>query len=213
MAITKIERISNYSKDELFELALEQITAFAELNKIVLPYVNLAEASRLIDDISYGCCRYIAFNNTIEICLPRCANTGNGGRLMSSPGSKIDRTPFGVISHEMGHCVHAKVVGERFSYDDLKPMRRLFVSPRERISGYEPNYREGFAESMRLFINNPDLLKSACPERYSFIADKVGLKPIYDIYWETMLAERGTHPKIIVAVTNWVAKQKNKVYI
>lgn len=53
------------------------------------------------------------------------------------------------------------------------------VLPKEKqITSYEPDYHERFAESIKLFITNPDLLKQYDPKRYDVIVNKLNLKPI-----------------------------------
>lgn len=57
---------------------------------------------------------------------------------------------------------------------------------RERVSSYEPSVWEAVAESMRLFILNPDLLGVIAPERCEHIL-KRRLKPLVTEHWADVL--------------------------
>jgi hypothetical protein len=119
-----------------------------------------------------------------------------GYRNWSYPGWKTDRTAVGVVAHELGHYVEHQFQKEgRLIYGKHGELwREVIVKNRKRISGYEPVPSEAWAETMRLFILNPDLLRHAIPARYEFIR-AVGLKPSerrnwYEVipnqrYWET----------------------------
>jgi hypothetical protein len=206
--IMRITNLSKANKTELLEEGLLQIMEFAKVNSLPAPTVNMVD-EEVADDISFRCGCYIVSSNQILICIKRCANIGTGtGFSQSSPASKIDRTPFGVLAHEMGHHVHSLFLTSKYFKDKhlmASSLKHTFMNTKkEKISGYEPNYRESFAESMRLFISNPDLLKRACPIRYGFIYDQLQLKPLYNELWENMLVKRGTSLKIRRKVTNWV---------
>lgn len=101
-------------------------------------------------------------------------------RSWSWPGWKTDRTAMGVVAHEVGH--HIATVFTR--QGRLKQREHgdvwfsLLKECKKKVSGYEPVPEEAWAESMRLFILNPDLLRQAIPQRYSFITDKVGLNAL-----------------------------------
>ena len=94
-------------------------------------------------------------------------------RNWSWPGWKTDRTCVGVCAHETGHLlVHALTLNMRAWGEELKRQ------PKKPISGYAPTAEEQFAETTRLFITNPDLLRKAVPWRYEWLTEVSGLKPV-----------------------------------
>lgn len=105
-----------------------------------------------------------------------------GNRRYSWPGYKVDRTAAGVVAHECGHHVWARL------YTSLKQIKFGVVinqwvqliqhSGKKKVSGYEPTPPEAFAETMRLFILNPDLLHRAIPARYYWLIEELNLAPV-----------------------------------
>lgn len=104
-----------------------------------------------------------------------------GNRRYSWPGWKTDRTACGVVAHEMGHhlenhiaCGDSKTI-KRFG----EQWRQLIQnSGKKPVSGYEPVPSEAFAETLRLFILNPDLLMRAIPMRYQWLIEELNLAPL-----------------------------------
>lgn len=101
-------------------------------------------------------CGYYA-GNTVHVAPALCAVPGRG---YSWPGAACDRTPFAVYAHELGHHV------SRVLRPDVVAMRR--AGPR--ITGYEPNAEESFAETFRLFVTNPTLLLAGRPGRFELMS-------------------------------------------
>jgi hypothetical protein len=99
-------------------------------------------------------------------------------RSWSWPGWKTDRTAVGVVAHEVGHYV-SELVSKQYTSEEraVKRAEWLDAVKGKKVSGYEPVPDEAAAESLRLFILNPDLLRKAIPARYNFIC-KLGLKPL-----------------------------------
>ena len=78
------------------------------------------------------------------------------------------------MCHEFGHYLHHILTNCKL------------VLPRERkITSYEPNNNERFAETIKLFMLNPDLLKQYDPQRYDVIVNVLKLKPIIYTDWKT----------------------------
>lgn len=132
----------------------------------------------------------------VTINLPRCRlPTRVPGYAWSFPGYKADLTPIGVVTHEFGHHVDAWL-----KYPHLPGWRS--EAP---VSGYEPNRGEAFAEALRLFCTNPDLLRVGRPVRWGFFAERAGeigeLAP-----WEDVLRLRGAHERFISAARNWIRR-------
>ena len=107
------------------------------------------------------------------------------GRAWSFPGHKSDRTAAGVVCHETGH--HA--------YFNCKLPRgwREVVAATRPITSYEPSAGEAYAESLRLFILNPDLLRLGRPERYKYITEYHGLRPVVTLEWRAVLEHAPEH--------------------
>jgi hypothetical protein len=62
---------------------------------------------------------------------------------------------------------------------------------------------ERFAETMKVFLTNPDLLKHYNPERYNYLTVKLKLKPVYTSDWKTQLELYGPiNEKYIKACEN-----------
>jgi hypothetical protein len=159
-------------------------------------------------------------NNHIFVNLPRCAKPVPNpfANRRSYPGNKTDRTPTGVVAHETGHHVEAALVGRRW------PRVQVWMNPKilgltgehgekwrqvikksKAISGYEPVPSESWAETMRLFILNPDLLRLAVPERYAFITKDAGLRPLVQDDFRSVLNQ---HPVYIANAESWISKTK-----
>lgn len=119
--------------------------------------------------------------------------------MRSYPGSKVDRTAMGVVAHETGHHVQYLLTAARkFNRYDWHDICK---STKKEVSSYHPNDHERFAETMRVFILNPDLLLHAMPERYKFLRDDLGLVPSEPRRWEVILP-KSYHKD----ARSWIAK-------
>lgn len=134
----------------------------------------------------------------IQLWPKACAGIGLAGMAWSFPAYKIDRSPSGVLAHEYGHAVDWFMC-----YPSSKRQWRSDKIISERVSSYEPNSSERFAESMRLFITNPDLLRRACPHRFEFLTER-GLVPPSKLSWEETLVRFGAPDRQIRAAQNWI---------
>jgi len=92
----------------------------------------------------------------------------------SWPAFKTDRTAVGVPCHETGHHIQFHLMKERI-WD--RRWNTLYANT-PKITSYEPVASEAFAETMRLYILNPQLLAMYSPLRYAFIKDNLGLSAI-----------------------------------
>lgn len=99
---------------------------------------------------------------TIYVTPRSCSSLGRSGACWSWPGYIIDRTPYGVYAHELGHHVDAR---RRWS---LSRRLRKFTGELP-ISGYCPDDQEWFAEIFRLYMTNPDLLQRIRPYTYDYL--------------------------------------------
>lgn len=130
------------------------------------------------------------------------------GRTWSYPGYKTDRTAMGVVCHEGGHYVQDMLRHSegRLSWNAQldKEWRELLSSCRKRVTSYEPIPDEAFAETMRLFILNPEMLRLGIPQRYGFIS-KLGLVPSEMRPYQEVLDGNAYY---IQAAEKWFARKK-----
>lgn len=121
------------------------------------------------------------------ICVSRCAGIGYAGMQWSYPGYTVDRTPYGVIQHELGH--HAdRLLGKRKGpyYSEFSSWMRKLVDEAQ-ITKYCPNDAEWFAEMFRMFVTNPDLLRLLRPRTHAAMLDF--FKPVFADTWRERLAD------------------------
>ena len=124
-------------------------------------------------------------NGRIFICLPRCASPGLAFSARSWPGYVIDRTPYGVVCHELGHHVDWHMSEKRGAYfGDFSKLLRA-KSTEASITSYAPNDAEWFAEIFRLFVTNPRLLFMLRPEAFKALSAK--FTPIEERSWKQVL--------------------------
>jgi hypothetical protein len=126
------------------------------------------------------------------------------GFAWSYPGYKADRTIAGVIVHELGHHiwdvrVERGILGHMFQLD-----WDLTIADEARVSSYEPVPEEAFAESIKLYGLNPDLLRVGRPERFYALHDHLELPEPHRTPWRDVLVN--AHPKLIAAAEKWIAK-------
>lgn len=125
------------------------------------------------------------------------------GFAWSFTGYKSDMTAPGILSHEIGHHIHNRLIDLRDNTSFLKAIKKI-RNNESPVSGYEPNSYETFAEMIRLFILNPDLLRLGRPIRWAFLTQALNFKPLHDVPWREILVH--AHPKIIVSAEKWILK-------
>lgn len=157
-------------KRQLFHLGDLHISLWCELNDVAPPTIVESEEPR-----AYGTCAYYR-DDVIYISINACAAPGRAGRAWSWPGYVVDRTPYGVLAHELGHHVDYEhgAAGGFLSH----VWRPLDMKP---LTSYAPNDNEWFAELFRLFVTNPDLLRRVRPN-------------IADLFFEQWVARAETRP-------------------
>lgn len=163
-------------KEELWNRGLEMLHRFCRRNKLRIPPVLASLPAHRFYIGACGCYRY----GRIHVDAALCAFPSNAraGPAWSWPGWMVDRTPYGVFAHELGHhvdlgCLH---IG--------KEIRR--ASQEEKLTNYCPNTDEWFAEMCRLFITNPDLMRGVRPLTYAALI-RTGLKPTERRGWFDVL--------------------------
>lgn len=202
------------TKQELFNMGVELSRKFLSVNDLYVPtYVTYEEVfatypqnsweRRCLERMQrgpgqgYGTGYYNW--NTCFVNLKKAAHPvmRPGCSSWSFPCYKIDREPCGVVAHETGHHVD-KVLG----YPARGTTWARVVKHSQAITSYEPNLDESWAETLRLFILNPDLLRQASTPRYKFVTS--GLKPSETRDFRAVL----DHPTYIAQAERWIAKQK-----
>lgn len=182
------------NRHELFGAGVAHITKWCELNRVELPRI-VTRSGRP----DFGVCAFYR-DGQIDIWVDSCAGLGLAGRSWSWPGYVVDRTPYGVLAHELGHHVE-KAHGPRGGYRS-HVWRPLDATP---LTGYCPNDNEWFAELFRLFVTNPDLFDRLRPKVADlFGADWPGLAETRP--WQDVLAGSARHIK---ATINRLAKVKS----
>jgi hypothetical protein len=148
----------NPEKARLTESGKDLVESFCELNGLRTPGFDVREPQGWF----VSACGYYR-PETIHICPTRCAAIGVAGMAWSYPGYVIDRTPHGVMAHELGHHVDYCVSTVKGSYGgDFSSMIRE-RSGEPKLTNYCPNDWEWFAEMFRLFVTNSDLLRCVRP--------------------------------------------------
>lgn len=182
------------TKDNLISEALDILNKFCEINNIPMPKVSLIE-----DKTKRYCGYYEHYSSNIVVFTNKCATPAiNPGFKWSYPHYFVDKTILGVTCHEFGHYVH-----EYLGHPNMGKLGN-------KITGYEPNMFERFAESIKLFLTNPDLLKQYNPKRYDFLTNKLKLKPVYTTDWKTQLNYYGdVNKKYTTACENRINSSKH----
>jgi hypothetical protein len=178
-------------KHRLFERGCAHIAAWCAANGETCPEVKTYEGRP-----QFGTCAYYR-DSVIHIWVDSCAAVGLVGRQWSYPGYVVDRTPYGVLAHELGHHVD-KQHGARGGFRS-HVWRCLDAEP---MTGYCPNDNEWFAEIFRLFVTNPDLMLRLRPKVADLFVGDWGT-PVERRAWKTILAES---PRHIVAAENKLVK-------
>jgi len=176
-------------KRALFVAGKEHIARWCAANGVVCPSVVECE-----DPENFGTCAYYR-DSVIYISVRKCAGYGRAGRQWSWPGYVVDRTPYGVLAHELGHHVDRQHGAAGGVMSHL--WRPLDAAP---LTSYCPNDNEWFAELFRLFVTNPDLFKRVRPK----IAD------LFFAEWPAIVEMRAwpelLPPRHIGAATNRIAR-------
>lgn len=198
---------NNYDKKAAYDEAVKYCNRFLKINKIPKPARYLTSAPWFKPRVQryYGWYQFSTKDIFVNVKLSR-PPVKTPGYSWSYTGCKADLTAPGILAHEVGHHV-------QITYEDALPIRerKIFrqllkkISKKEsKVSSYEPNIDEMFAEASRLFILNPDLLKNARPVRYALMTEVMGLKPLHNVPWREVL--QNAHPRLIQSIEKWMNK-------
>lgn len=203
----------NITKQELFDLGVTLSTKFLIVNKLFLPQYFTYEQVFAGDpnEFTYKILRRLESgphqgygtgyytNNRVFVNLKKAAHLVKKPMCTSwsFPAYKIDREPCGVVAHETGHHVDK-------CYGDISQGSTWanIVKNSKAITSYEPNLAESMAETLRLFILNPDLLERGSTPRFDFLISG-GLKPSETRDFRQVL----DHPDYIAQAEKWIAKR------
>jgi hypothetical protein len=169
------------TKQSLFDRGHDLIMRFCDRNGLTLPSVVRVPKA----DWHVNACAYYR-PVEIKICLERCAAIGVAGMAWSFPGHSVDRTPYGVLAHELGHHVDMQRSTRRDRYRGDFSVGMRAATGEEPLTSYCPDDGEWFAEMFRLFVTNPDLLGELRPRTYRALADQ--FKPVFLDTWRERLA-------------------------
>lgn len=195
MILRYLENPHSLSKQELYSDGLLLVKTFLRKNNFYRTPVF--EVKNEMKD--YGLCHEVGLIQ-VNLTLAKYPMK-NPGYSWSYPGYKSDLTPIGILSHETGHWVQHQL-GKRFQEQRARWYYVLKIE--QPVSGYEPSPTEAFAEAMKLFISNPDLLRVGRPIRYKFI-ESLGLKGVFKGDWRSVL--KHAHSRLVDAAVTWVDKK------
>lgn len=160
-------------KQELLDRGKELMERFCRVNKIRPPDLKP-------EKIQFRSCAYYR-PQYIKIDVLKCAFPGTAGQAWSWPGYSVDRTPYGVVQHELGHHVDWLLSEQKGSYFG-NYSRDLRAKTKELpITSYALNDAEWFAEIFRLYVTNPGLLAALRPATHAELRAK--LKPVVTADW------------------------------
>lgn len=184
------------TKEALLQQGQDVTAAFCELNALAVPRVVLADTKSW----PFGVCAYYRSNVT-TIAVARCAAIGFAGMQWSYPGHSVDRTPYGVLQHELGHHVDVLSSTKRGRYFGDFSIAVRGRSGEAPLTSYCPNDAEWFAEMFRLFVTNPDLLARLRPRTHADLMEH--FKPVFADTWRERLA--GAPDRTILSIERKLA--------
>lgn len=170
------------TKTDLLERGRQVMVEFCTVNNLPAPAIYPVDLNHWNVDP----CAYYR-NNTTHICVARCAAIGMAGRQWSFPGYTVDRTPYGVVQHELGHHVDVLRGSKPGSYWSEFSASVRGSAGEKQITSYCPNDAEWFAEMFRVFVSNPDLLRIIRPRTYRELS--ACFKPVFEDTWRERLRD------------------------
>lgn len=173
---------SSRTKTQLYEAGVDHIKVFCDLNSFPMPVMRPAK----LENWRFDACAFYR-PQYIAICIPKCATIGTAAQAWSYPGYVIDRTPFGVVAHELGHHADYMMGSKKGDYWSDYGANIRNRSGEDKITNYCPNDAEWFAEIFRLFVTNPDLLQRIRPRAFGMIAKD--FRPLECGHWTGVLKD------------------------
>jgi hypothetical protein len=172
------------TKADLFQAGSDLLGEFCLRNALPPPALHRVEPGEWRFG---GTCAFWR-RSSIWICIEKTAHPGTAGRQWSWPGYAVDRTPYGVLAHELGHHVDWLRSTQRGAYYGDFSIGLRQRTREEKLTNYCPNDAEWFAEIFRLFVTNPDFLSRLRPKTYRALRD-ADLQPVVAATWKEVLAD------------------------
>lgn len=169
-------------KQQIFDEGASLIHKFCELNQMPTPKIEVVAKPKLWP---FKVCAYYRANH-IFIRLEKCAAIGTTGACWSYPGYTVDKTPCGVLAHELGHHFDRLLSTKKGAYFGDYGLNMMRETGEAKLTNYCPNHAEWFAEMFRLFVTNPDLLKLIRPKSFERISAR--FKPVETRAWDVVLS-------------------------
>ena len=181
------------TKEELAKIGEDYIYKFCDKNNIKPPKIRYYQKQE------YNASGFYEWGSgVINVCLENCSKEyDKPGYGWSHRYYFLDKEPCGTLCHEFGHYLDDYIYGG-FCYV-TKPIK---------VSSYEPDILERFAETTSLFILHPDLLKNYNYSRYNIFINVYKLKPIFDCTWQELYKLKNMDIKYFKATEN---RLKNKL--
>jgi hypothetical protein len=203
------------SKQRLFVAGKELACRFCVENGLMLPIIYQTTK----DDWNVGACAYYRPDTErnrkwtkpgIHVCVDLCANKTceYQVRNWNWPGNTTDRTPYGVVAHELGHHVDWTLSERKGTYQGDYSTKLRARSGEPPISSYCPDDGEWFAEMFRVFCTNHALLMLIRSKTYDLM--RIKLTPVSDNDWVRALGA-GCPERIIRAAENKIKQAKRGV--
>jgi len=183
------------TRETLYAEGLALLTRWCVLNGVEAP-----EVKAWYTDAPFDACAYYR-HGLINIWPKECSTVGTSPRQWSYPGYVVDRTPYGVLQHELGHHVDEAYNYRGGTYSSAW-REETGEAP---LTGYHTNDMEWFAEHFRLFVTNPDLLEKLRPKTWKKLAMKWPMRAEMR-RWEEVLS--GAHERWRQAAINKIQAAK-----
>lgn len=189
-----------HTKQDLFCLAKAHVAKFCDLNNLSFPLITINNNIE-----NYGYYKYNDQNGYICLNYKSCKNPmfKPTGRLQSFPGNKTDRTIAGVLCHEVGHYIDFTTRNEI----NLSMKFRDLYGVENTITSYDLMDIERVAESFRLFILNPMLLKAGRPRTFEILNSY--FKPVHNWPWKLLFSHCPQKELYYNWCEAWISHSKN----
>ena len=148
---------TNMGKGLLFKSGINILNDFAVLNNVPITTIELRKWQTNYKGY------YISSSNKIYINLSKCSRANP---MYSFPGFTSNATAQGVVVHEYGHYINDKILS-KLEHSLLYYKNKI---NEKCVTSYCPDVDEYFAEQLKVFIINPDLLKVFWPNTYNFLS-------------------------------------------
>lgn len=191
-----------WPRRRLARVGMDISFAWLTLNKIKLPdqvYFDRKSSGDLLEPSWLGAQQTMKGVSRLAVAVSKCPKGMRTTSVIHSPGSFEDYTPLGVFCHEIGHHVDHNLHPKGFSNMRSCGFRRA-VDEEVEVSEAESNILESFAEAIRLFITNPNLLEVGRPARWDYLRSRY--KPLHNSSWRTVLSK--APPLVHRAIGKWM---------